>query len=155
MTSEDVPNFRTMFAFSPPPQRPFAWALTYPQFTDALLDHDPEAFTDRWHGHFTGESLSFDFTLSADNEVEGITSTAPEGVAAKDCTAAVAAEFAYWLREAVLSADAEVHVNITEGIEWRLPALALPSAEPEELRTMLIAHVRDVLDHEERHLGRD
>lgn len=153
MTSEDADDFRTMFMFSPPADQPQGWALTFAGFSEVLHAREAEAPSQQWSGAFSGETLSFVVTTSTGDKAEGMVGTDPNGIAVEDCTPAEAAEFAHWLQQSVLPAEAEMRFNITEGVEWELPSIPLPRAEEEELRALLTRRVEEILRHEEEQLG--
>ncbi|MDT0380214.1 hypothetical protein RM572_15755 [Streptomyces sp. DSM 42041] len=153
MTSEDVDTFRTMFMFSPPDDQPTGWSLTFEGFADALRTREADAPTEQWSGVFSGETLSFIYTTTAGGEAEGMASVEPNGVSIDGCTCTEAAEFVHWLQAAVIPPDAPVQVNMTEGVEWELPAIELPRDQQEPLRDVLTGRLREILDHEEEHLG--
>jgi hypothetical protein len=154
VTTEDVDTFPTMFMFSPPADRPQAWSLTFEAFTEALRGREADAPSEQWSSAISpGDTLSFVFTTSAGNKAEGMAGVEPNGVAIEDCTCAEAAEFAHWLQETVLPSQAAMHVNMTEGVEWEFPTIELPRAEVQELQNLLADRLRQILDHEEQHLG--
>ncbi|EST37312.1 hypothetical protein N566_13710 [Streptomycetaceae bacterium MP113-05] len=153
MTSEDVDTFRTMFMFSPPDHQPAGWSLTFEGFADALRAREADAPTEQWRGVFAGETLSFVCTTAGGGEAEGMASVEPNGVSIDGCTCTEAAEFAHWLQTAVLPRDAPMQVNMTEGVEWELPPIELPRSQEEALRDLLVSRLREILDHEEEHLG--
>ncbi|WP_432141029.1 hypothetical protein [Streptomyces sp. bgisy084] len=151
--SEDAGNFRTMFIFSPPEGAPQGWGLTFPAFADALRAKEPEAVVEAWSGHYTGETLSFQFHTSRGEINEGMMGVEPNGVAIEDCTAAEAADFASWLQQTIVPTDSGLMVNIREGVEWELPLVELRSGTLTELEQCLLEHVGQVLRHEEEQLG--
>ncbi|MFH9246733.1 hypothetical protein ACH4LK_15035 [Streptomyces lydicus] len=151
--SEDAADFRTMFIFSPPDGAPQSWGLTFDAFVDALSAKDPNALFHEWTGHFSGETLSFQFSTCSGEEAEGMVGVDPNGVAIEDCTAAEAADFAEWLRQAIVPPDGGLVVNIREGAEWELPPVELPGSALTESEQRLVGHVERVLRHEEEQLG--
>jgi hypothetical protein len=151
--SEDAANFRTMFAFSPPENAPQAWELTFDHLVHELHAKDPDALVHEWSGQFSGETLSFQFRTASGEESEGMAGIEPNGVAIEECTAADAADFAAWLRHAIVPAGAEIIVNIREGVEWELPPVALPNHDVTALEQLLVSHVERVLQYEEEQLG--
>lgn len=154
MTSEDVDTFPTMFMFSPPPEQPQGWSLTFEAFTEALRAREADAPAEQWQGAFSGgDTLSFVFTTSTGNKSEGMAVVEPNGVSIEDCTCAEAAEFAHWLQTVVLPPESRMQVNMTEGVEWELPAIELPRADERELHGLLTDRLRQILDHEEQQLG--
>ncbi|AJT62569.1 hypothetical protein T261_0880 [Streptomyces lydicus] len=151
--SEDAADFRTMFIFSPPEGAPEGWGLTFAAFVDALRAKDPDALFHEWTGHYSGETLSFQFGTSSGDKAEGMVGVEPNGVAIEDCNAAEAADFAGWLRQNIVPPDSGLIVNIREGVEWELPAVELPGSEVTGLEQSLVGHVERVLRHEEEQLG--
>lgn len=151
--ADEAATFRTMFIFNPPPEDPNGWHLTFEGFADALRSREPDAFAEQWSSPMTGDTLSFSFTTSAGEDAEGLVGVDPNGVSVEDCTAAEAAEFVHWLREAVLPEHAEVKATITEGVEWQLPQISVPRTAPAELETILTARVEEILRYEEQQLG--
>ncbi|WP_157878522.1 hypothetical protein [Streptomyces chattanoogensis] len=151
--SEDAADFRTMFIFSPPEGEPQGWGLTFASFADALQAKEPDAPVHAWSGHYTGETLSFQFGTSTGETAEGMVGVEPNGVAIEDCTAAEAADFAGWLRQAIVPAGSGLMANIREGVEWELPLVELHGSGVSELEASLVGHVERVLRYEEEQLG--
>jgi hypothetical protein len=150
----EADTFRTMFMFSPPPEQPQGWSLTFEAFTEALRAREAKAPVEQRRGAFCGgDTLSFVVTTATGNTSEGMAVVDPDGVSIEDCNTAEAAEFAYWLQTCALPPEGRMQVNVTEGVEWELPAIELPRADERELNGLLTDRLRQILDHEQQQLG--
>ncbi|MFJ6371751.1 hypothetical protein ACIQK5_26655 [Streptomyces virginiae] len=129
-----------MYVFSPADGA--SWGLTFEGFRSHLLTRNPGEFLHLDEGRAEPvRRASLHFGITFDGEVlEGFAALTPEGVAIRDCTAHAAANFAVWLREAVVSQDKAISFNTDRGIEGQAPDSPLPDVTCPRLVAAFLAH---------------
>ncbi|GAA2495861.1 hypothetical protein GCM10010406_35170 [Streptomyces thermolineatus] len=142
MSSMTVDDFRTFFIF----RTTSAVSLTLESFSVRLRERDPEAFTRIWRSDLTGtDSLSFSFHHD-DADHDGLLSLDdPPTVGVKYVTAAEAAVFAAWLRNAVLEPNTPVDFTVEQALEMEMPWQPLPTT-PRQIHDALTSFAQAVLD---------
>ncbi|WP_405523492.1 hypothetical protein OG426_09725 [Streptomyces canus] len=143
MEPEEIAELRTMYVFTSPEGQ--SWGLTYESLEATLRERNPDEFIgidDGSDGPVKGSSMHFGITLD-DEQLEGMALLSPEGVAALDCNAHLAAAFALWLRNDVVPAGMDVMFNTEWGLEADLPPTPVPDAPRPRIIAAFVAHVEE------------
>ena len=143
MKESEVAQLRTMYVFTPPGGRD--WNLSMEAMADRLCERNRDEFIriedsteDPAPG--SGSRLHFGITL-LDEDMEGFGKEDPQGIALRDSTARLAAEFVFWLRLSVVPAHAKIEFNTEWGIEEDLPDATVPEGSVEELTETFLDHI--------------
>ncbi|MGY1438483.1 hypothetical protein [Streptomyces reniochalinae] len=126
------------------------WPNLFECLADALRERDPNTFirsVDNADDPIRPgpPELWFGITI-ADEELDGFAAHTPTGVALKDATPALAAEFAHWLRDKVTPSGAGITFNTSWGLEDDMPSELLPHGWLAETRELIEQHVTDAVD---------
>lgn len=152
MTEFTVANSRTMYTFFP--EEGEDWPYLFECLADALRERDPDEFIQPVDHSgdtilSTTPELWFGITLAEDEGLDGFAGHAPIGVALKDATPSLAAEFACWLREKVVPAGAGLVFNTAWGLEEDVPSVEVPPGAWAEVERRMEEHVVEVLELDE------